>query len=78
MCLHFIVNMEEFFSFFILLSGRTDLAVKQYLKAIEIQPNHTVALVNAARTLRSMKHMKKAETLYKRYVLATHNAILNF
>jgi tetratricopeptide (TPR) repeat protein len=55
--------------------GRTDLAVKQYLKAIEIEPNHTVALVNAARTLRSMKHMKKAETLYKRYVLATRNAI---
>ncbi len=78
MCLHLIGNMEEFFSFFISLLGRTDLAVKQYLKAIEIQPNHTVALVNAARTLRSMKHMKKAETLYKRYVLATRYAILNF
>lgn len=48
------------------LTGRSDQAVKQYLRAIELQPNHTVALVNAARTLRSMKLTKKAETLYKR------------
>ena len=48
------------------LTGHSDQAVKQYLRAIELQPNHTVALVNAARTLRSMKHTKKAESLYKR------------
>ncbi|CAG2171957.1 unnamed protein product, partial [Oppiella nova] len=57
------------FGAFLQRTGRSDEAVKQYLKAIEIQPNHTVALVNAARTLKTMKHTKKAETLYKRYVL---------
>lgn len=47
--------------------GRTDLAFMQYLKAITIQPNHTIARVNVERTLKTMKLSNKAKALYNRY-----------
>lgn len=34
---------------------------------MRLQPNHTVAIVNAARSLRSLKNNREAEELYKRY-----------
>lgn len=46
--------------------GRIEDAVEQYLKAVRKNANHTVALVNAARTLKSLKHTNEAENLYKR------------
>ena len=49
------------------MTGRSDQAMKQYLKAIDLQPNHPVALVNAAHTLRTMNLTKKSDTFYKRY-----------
>ncbi|CAN7937705.1 unnamed protein product, partial [Ixodes hexagonus] len=45
---------------------RVEEAVRQYQRALELQPNHTVALLNAARSLRSMKLNREAESLYKR------------
>ncbi|KAK8768939.1 hypothetical protein V5799_014596 [Amblyomma americanum] len=41
-------------------------AMTQYQRALDLQPNHTVALLNAARSLRSMKLNRQAESLYKR------------
>ncbi|CAN8027898.1 unnamed protein product, partial [Ixodes persulcatus] len=51
---------------FLLFAGRVEEAVRQYQRALELQPNHTVALLNAARSLRSMKLNREAESLYKR------------
>ncbi|XP_035224097.1 protein O-mannosyl-transferase TMTC1-like, partial [Stegodyphus dumicola] len=47
-------------------SGRPFEAMTQYEKAMTAQPNHTVAILNAARSLRTMEHSRRAEELYKR------------
>lgn len=48
------------------VSGRIEEAVQQYRQAMRIQQNHTVAIVNAARSLRALKNNREAEQLYKR------------
>ncbi|KAH7986539.1 hypothetical protein HPB52_024887 [Rhipicephalus sanguineus] len=45
--------------------GRSEEAVAQYQQALHLQQNHTVALLNAARSLRSMNLNMQAESLYK-------------
>ena len=52
--------------FFMFFSGRTFEAMTQYERAMTVQPNHTVAILNAARSLRTLDHSRKAEELYKR------------
>ncbi|KAL1472356.1 hypothetical protein MTO96_039390 [Rhipicephalus appendiculatus] len=46
--------------------GRAEEAMAQYQRALDIQQNHTVALLNAVRSLRSMNLNIQAESLYKR------------
>nr|XP_037289959.1 protein O-mannosyl-transferase TMTC1-like [Rhipicephalus microplus] len=46
--------------------GRAEEAMAQYEQALDIQQNHTVALLNAARSLHSMNLNMQAERLYKR------------
>ncbi|KAH7964553.1 hypothetical protein HPB51_027210 [Rhipicephalus microplus] len=47
-------------------TSRAEEAMAQYEQALDIQQNHTVALLNAARSLHSMNLNMQAESLYKR------------
>ncbi|KAK8776161.1 hypothetical protein V5799_030494 [Amblyomma americanum] len=51
---------------FLQTQGRIQEAVDQYQRALELHPNHTVALLNAARSLRTMNLDRQAECLYKK------------
>ncbi|KAL3194073.1 hypothetical protein MRX96_046135 [Rhipicephalus microplus] len=46
--------------------GRAKEAMVQYEQALNIQQNHTVTLLNAAKSLRSMNLNNQAENLYKK------------
>nr|XP_042899356.1 protein O-mannosyl-transferase TMTC1 [Parasteatoda tepidariorum] len=51
---------------FLETQGRRSEAMTQYERAMTAKPNHTVAIVNAAKSLRSLEHSRRAEELYKR------------
>ncbi|XP_047480657.1 protein O-mannosyl-transferase TMTC1-like [Penaeus chinensis] len=46
--------------------GRREAALRHYEAALGLDPEHTVALVNTARLMRTLDHNKQAEILYKR------------
>ncbi|XP_066950017.1 protein O-mannosyl-transferase TMTC1-like isoform X2 [Macrobrachium rosenbergii] len=46
--------------------GRKHAALHHYQTALDLDPEHTVALVNTAMLMRSLRHNKQAEILYKR------------
>ena len=50
-------------------SGRGKEALGNYKTALQLNPNHTVALVNMARHLRGAGNIQEAEQAYKRFVL---------
>ena len=50
-------------------SGRGKEALVNYETALQLNPNHTVALVNMARHLRGAGNIQEAEQAYKRFVL---------
>ncbi|KAL3196143.1 hypothetical protein MRX96_045316 [Rhipicephalus microplus] len=50
--------------------GRAKEAMAQYHQALDIQENHTVALLNAAKSLRRMNLNIEAKSLYKRALAA--------
>ncbi|GFX56701.1 transmembrane and TPR repeat-containing protein 1 [Trichonephila clavipes] len=54
------------YGFFLETHGRSSEAMMQYERAMIAQPNHTVAIINAARSLRTPEHSRRAEELYKR------------
>ncbi|GIY48071.1 hypothetical protein CDAR_544701 [Caerostris darwini] len=54
------------YGFFLETHGRSSEAMTQYERAMTAKPNHTVAIVNAARSLRTPEHSRRAEELYKR------------
>lgn len=54
-------------------AGRTKEALVNYKTALQLNPNHTVALVNMARHLRATGNIREAEQAYKRFVLRCTN-----
>ncbi|KAG7158886.1 O-mannosyl-transferase TMTC1-like 1 [Homarus americanus] len=46
--------------------GRREAALRHYEAALGLDPQHTVALVNTARLMRTLHHNNQAEMLYKR------------
>lgn len=57
-------------------AGRTKEALVNYKTALQLNPNHTVALVNMARHLRATGNVREAEQAYKRFVLRCTNTKL--
>ena len=49
--------------------GRTDEARVNYNTALQLNPNHTVALVNMGRQLRAEGKIREAEQAYRRFVV---------
>jgi len=45
-----------------------------YKTALQLNPNHTVALVNMGRHLRAAGNIREAEQTYKRFVLRHNNS----
>lgn len=60
-----------FFSVLFISSGEGHLAAAHYREAIQLKPEHYVAMVNLGRLLRSFNENKEAESWYKRYDLYT-------
>jgi len=56
-------------SFIFLNAGRGKEALVNYKTALQLNPNHTVALVNMGRHLRAAGNIQEAEQAYKRFVL---------
>ncbi|XP_054720801.1 protein O-mannosyl-transferase TMTC1-like [Uloborus diversus] len=54
------------YGIFLEKTGRAFEAMTQYERAMTAQPNHTVAILNAARSLRTLDHSRRAEELYKK------------
>ena len=50
-------------------TGRTNQAFEQYHAALQLNPKHSVALVNMARELRAAGNIQEAEKVYKRFAL---------
>ncbi|XP_068215723.1 LOW QUALITY PROTEIN: protein O-mannosyl-transferase TMTC1-like [Palaemon carinicauda] len=51
--------------------GRKHAALHHYQTALDLDPEHTVALVNTAMLMRSLRHNNQAEILYKRALALT-------
>ena len=64
-------------SFISFNAGRGKEALVNYKTALQLNPNHTVALVNMGRHLRAEGNIQEAEQAYKRFVLRYRNTMCN-
>lgn len=54
---------------FRVITGRLQEASEQYMEAIALEPTNTIAMVNAAETMKKLQVDQEAEDLYRRWVL---------
>lgn len=69
-CIKVYVNLIGF------LLEKGESALKAYQKALEIDPNHKLSIVNYGRQLKMMGNYKEAEVMYRRFVSNAFNVCL--
>nr|XP_033809118.1 protein O-mannosyl-transferase TMTC1 [Geotrypetes seraphini] len=67
-------DLHNNYGVFLVDTGVPEKATAHYLKAINLRPNHYVAMANLGRLYRSLGQNKEAETWYKRALKITRNS----
>lgn len=56
--------------------GRVKFALRQYHRALEIKPNHVIAMLNMAHSFSILQRYEQAEHYFKRLVLYSVKVVL--